>query len=49
MHCLLCIANAPQYGIDDTQDVVNYIDSIILCQRSWSEEELKQSCQSTNS
>ena len=34
MHCLLWIANASRYGIDDTQDVVNYIDSIISCQRS---------------
>ena len=40
MHCLLWIANAPRYGVDDIQDVVNYIDSIISCQRSWGEEEL---------
>ena len=40
MHCLLWIADAPRYGVDDTQDVVNYIDSIVSCKRSWGEEEL---------
>ena len=40
MHCLLWIANAPRYDIDDTQDVVNDIDSAISCQRSWGEDEL---------
>ena len=32
MHCLLWIANAPRYGVDDTQDVINHIHSIISCQ-----------------
>ena len=41
MHCMLCIANAPRYDVDETHDVANYIDSIISRQRSWGVEELE--------
>jgi len=40
MHCLLWIADVPQYGVSDTIEVIQYIDNIITCQRSWDDEAL---------
>ena len=40
MHCLLWIADVPQYGVNDTSEVTQYIDQIITCQRSWGEPEI---------
>jgi len=31
MHCLLWIADIPQYGVDNTETVTQYIDQIISC------------------
>ena len=40
LHCLLWIADVPQYGVSDTADVTKYTDGIISCQRTWHNEEL---------
>ena len=40
MHCLLWIADVPQYGVNDTVEVTQYIDQVISCQRTWDDEEL---------
>ena len=40
MHCLLWIADVPQYGINDTADVTQYIDGIISCRRTYDDDEL---------
>jgi hypothetical protein len=40
IHMLLWIENAPQYGKDETSDVVKYIDNIICCRRNWDDEEV---------
>ena len=40
MHCLLWIADVPQYSVDDTKSVTQYIDQIISCRRTWDDEEL---------
>jgi len=41
MHCLVWLTDIPQYGVSDTADVIQYIDSIITCQRSWQDQELE--------
>ena len=35
LHCLLWIANVPHYGIHPTDDVIQYIDSVITCRKTW--------------
>jgi len=40
MHCLLWLADLPQYGVSDTAEVIQYIDRIITCQCSWQDQEL---------
>jgi len=40
VHCLLWIADVPQYGVDDTKTVTQYIDQIISCRRTWDDAEL---------
>ena len=40
MHCLLWIADVPQYGVDDTELITQYIDQIISCRRTWDDEQI---------
>jgi len=40
MHCLLWIADVPQYGVSNTAEVTQYIDKVIFCQRTWGQEDL---------
>jgi len=40
MHWLLWIADVPQYSVNDTAEVTQYIDQVISCQRTWDDEEL---------
>jgi len=40
MHCLLWISDVPRYGTDSTNDVVQYIDKVLSCQRSWNDQTL---------
>jgi len=40
MHCLLWIDAVPQYGVDDTDKVTQYIDQIISCRRTWDDQQL---------
>ena len=35
VHCLLWISDVPVYGKDEPIDVINYIDRIFTCQRTW--------------
>ena len=37
VHCLLWISDVPVYGKDELIDVINYIDRILTCQRTWNE------------